>query len=364
MKDIYINGRYLSQQATGVQRFATEFVRALDEQLASGVLISHGNIFLIVPPGTFSVPKLNAIKLIKYGKLRGHAWEQLELPKISKDGLLFNPCGPAPIFHDNQVTVLHDASIHVAPAGYSWRFRFWHKLLMWRSGRNAKHILTVSHFSKRQLVDICGIPENKISVIYQSGDHFSRHTSDPSILERYGLRNGIPYILCVGSQQENKNMAAVVLAASILESEKLRFVVVGPTNSDVYRNSQPSHNNMTFTGYVTDGELHALYSSAACFVFPSLQEGFGIPPLEAMACGCPVIASNSSSIPEACGSAALYFDPKRPDLLSEAIMTILESPILREQLIRQGYEHSKLNSWNHTAAQIATHLWTIAANSN
>jgi glycosyltransferase involved in cell wall biosynthesis len=232
---------------------------------------------------------------------------------------------------------------------------------MWRSGNIARLIVTVSQFSKRQLIDVCGIAENKIYVLYQSGDHILRHSSDPRILERHGLVDGVPYVLCVGSQQPNKNFASVAKASDLLQDQNIRFVIVGATNSKVFQNQALVHQKMIFTGYVTDQELRSLYENAICFVFPSFHEGFGIPPLEAMACGCPVIASNASSIPEACGSAAFYFDPTRPDILSEAILYLLKDVAFREKLKCSGLDHAQLRSWRETSRQLVMQLWTSAS---
>ena len=364
MRAIYINGRYLTQRTTGVQRFASEIVRALDEQISSSKSEISLPVFLVIPAGKVPIPSLKNIRIIQGVWLHGHPWEQFELPFIARSGLLFNPCGPAPIFHSHQVTSLHDASIHVAPAGYSWKFRMWHKLLMWRSGRNARLILTVSKFSMRQLISICGIPEEKIRVIYQSGNHILREPADPSILDKYGLNDGTPYILCVGSQQANKNFASVVQAAALLQNKNFRFVVVGSADLSIYRGPILMHERMVFTGYITDKQLRALYEHAACFVFPSLYEGFGIPPLEAMACGCPVLASNASSIPEACGQAALYFDPKRPDLLAAEIIKILTNVELHRQLIALGLQHTKVRTWQDVSRELSTLLWTSVVSSD
>lgn len=352
MRALYINGRYLTQQATGVQRFAAEIVRAIDIQICSDESRAQVPYYLVVPIGDFTVPHLSSIRVIQSGRLTGHAWEQLELPRIARSGILFNPCGPAPWFHANQITTLHDASVYVAPAGYSWQFRTWHKSLIWRSGKHAKLIFTVSRFSAQQLIEICNIPPQKLRVIYPSGSHILRQQSDTTILRKHALDDKVPYVLCVGSQQANKNFSAVVEASTLLKGYGLRFVVVGSTNSSVFRNSVSNDENITLTGYVTDPELRALYENALCFVFPSLQEGFGIPPLEAMACGCPVIASNASSIPEACGAAPLYFDPLRPDILSSRIMDVLESIDLRRQMRERGLEHAHKFTWELTAKRI------------
>lgn len=361
MKPIYINGRYLAQRTTGVQRFASELVCALDDQMLSGALEADTPVFLVLPHGRFLVPPLKKIQIIQNAKLKGHAWEQLELPIVAKSGVLFNPCGPAPIFHSHQITALHDASIHVAPAGYSWKFRMWHKLLMWRSSRNARLVVTVSEFSKRQLIDICKIPEQRIQVIYQSGNHILRNPLDLTILSKHGLDKSEPYVLCVGSQQANKNFSAVAQASLLLQDENVRFVVVGATDSSIYQNPILKHKRMIFTGYITDRELRSLYQHAACFVFPSLYEGYGIPPLEAMACGCPVIASNTSSIPEACGSAVLYFDPRRPDILSERLRDVLTDPKLREELKERGLRHARTKTWEDASMKLFKLLWTIAS---
>jgi len=356
MKYIYINGRYLSQKTTGVQRFATELVSSLDNQMSDKLSHLKEKVYLVAPPNASNIPSLINIKVVKRGHLRGHLWEQIDLPLIARAGMLFNPCGPAPLFHSDQVTTIHDASVYVAPSGYSWKFRTWHKLLTWRSGKHAKLILTVSKFSKRQLSEICGIPRKKIKILYQSGNHILKHEPNQSLLKKYSLAEGAPYVLSVGSQQLNKNFSAVEKAAEILQEENVRFVVVGSTDSRIFRNASSSNQNIIFTGYVTDEELRSLYEHALCFVFPSRYEGFGIPPLEAMACGCPVIASEAASIPEACGSAALYFDPARPDILAEDIRRILINPELRQMLIADGFRNINTRTWEATVKQFVQYL--------
>ena len=361
MKNIYINGRFLSQRVTGVQRFAREVTSALDNLQESALSELKGKVYLVAPQGDFTLPSLSHIELIQNGRSHGHLWEQIELPRLARGGLLFNPCGPAPFFHPLQVTVLHDAAIYAAPAGYSWQFRMWHKILNWRTSQNARLLFTVSNFSKDQLTKYCGVPEERIRVVSPSGNHILNASADPSVLARYGLAEQVPYVFSVGSRQANKNFRIFAEVAEILRDSPVRFLVVGSTNSSVFRGAITHDQNMTFTDFISDGELRSVYEHAMCFVFPSLYEGFGIPPLEAMACGCPVLASNATSIPEACGDAALYFDPLNAQTLANSITKALYDPEILSSLRELGRARAGQTTWTATAAAIGKELIKVAS---
>jgi glycosyltransferase involved in cell wall biosynthesis len=361
-RTIFINGRYLTQRMTGVQRYAQELVLGLDRLLSAGS-IAGLDVVLVAPSGDYPVPSLRQIQFRSAGRLHGHAWEQLELPHIARGGLLFNPCGVAPIFHPLQVTTLHDASVFVAPEGYSWRFRTWHRLLIRHAAKHARLILTVSEFSKRQLMECCNIPSDRLRVVYQSGSHILCQPPDDSILQKHELLDGTPYVLCVGSQQPTKNFALVARAAALLQGHRVRVVVVGGTNANVFRGENVPSGTLLRTGFVTDAQLRALYEHALSFVFPSLYEGFGIPPLEAMYCGCPVIASNAAAIPEACGDAALYFDPYDPAALAANIKTLLSDETQRQAMIRSGLVRANAFDLMPSVAAIWNALTEIAAQS-
>jgi glycosyltransferase involved in cell wall biosynthesis len=189
--------------------------------------------------------------------------------------------------------------------------------------RKAEHIFTNSGFSKSEIVKWYGAAAEKISVTYLGSEHFSRIEADASALARFGISE--EYILAVSSHNPNKNFHRVVQAISHLDTTGKRLVIAGGYDSRVYKNSLRVPHGARVLGYVSDPELKALYESAACFVFASLYEGFGLPPLEAMASGCPVVVSRTAALPEVFDGAAFFCDPDDPEDIAAAIQRAIQS---------------------------------------
>jgi len=357
MKRIFINGRYLAQRITGVQRVATEVVASLDGFLEAGTIGSGYEVTLLAPKGDYQIPELKRIKLIQAGNLSGHPWEQLELPRLARGGLLFNPCGPSPLFHPCQITMLPDASIFIAPQGYSLAYRTWTKLLYRVAGLRAKTILTISNYSKVKLLEHCEtLSQDRIHVVYLGSDHILRCGIDNGILGAVFGDSRRDYVLCVGSQQANKNVKIVARISEWLDGRGFATIVTGGTSKAVFRGEEIGGERVTKTGYVTDAQLRALYENARCFIFPSFEEGFGIPPLEAMRCGCPVVASSSASMPEVCGDAVVYFDPRDAESLKGALDRVLNSPEVVGKLRASGLVQTERYNWDQSALAIWSYL--------
>jgi glycosyltransferase involved in cell wall biosynthesis len=212
-------------------------------------------------------------------------------------------------------------------------------------------VATVSKFSASELMRHIGGRSAAIEIVYESGEHVLRVDPDQGILERLGLANRA-YILAVGNRSPNKNFLGVANAAASLTDLGVVVVAAGGSNNRVFAGVELTDDSLILAGYVTDGELRALYESAMCFVYPSFYEGFGLPPLEAMHCGCPVIVSNRASLPEVCGSAALYCDPDRPSDIAHQLRRVLTSRQLRAELREAGHARAKLFSWAFAAAQL------------
>jgi glycosyltransferase involved in cell wall biosynthesis len=353
---IFLNGRFLSQSITGVQRYALELVKALDI-LFDEVDPSSAKYkpTLIAPHNVKEELQTKNIKLKKKGFLTGHSWEQLELPFYTRNGVLISICNAGPLLKRRQIVTIHDASVFGFAKGYSWSFRLWHCLLTRGLVKTAEKIVTVSDFSRLELMKYCGISENKIHTIYEGKEHIIATRSDPTILVKHGLKDR-RYILAVSSVNPNKNFKSIVQAMEIIDDSGLDVVIAGGTNSKIFGEaSLPASEKIKYVGYVTDNELKALYQHAACFVYPSFYEGFGLPPLEAMACGCPVIVSNTSSLPEVCGDAALYCDPHDPSDIAEKIRLVIHDSNLREQMQIKVLKRSSIFSWERCAREI----WSI-----
>jgi len=281
----------------------------------------------------------------------GHAWEQLALPKYCRGEMLLNFCNSAPIFKGLQLAVLHDASVMVNPSHYSWLFRTWYRVLCGALMRNSSIVATVSKFSASELMRFFGSRAKGIEVIYESGEHILRTEPDTAILDRLGIR-GERYVLAVGSQTLNKNFGAVVKAADLLGGERVKVVAAGGNNARVFSGVGAQSGNLILAGYVSNSELRALYENAECFVFPSFYEGFGLPPLEAMHCGCPVLVSRRAAIPEICGSAAAYCEPDDPSDIANQLRRILSSRTLRDEMRESGFARTKLFTWRQAAESL------------
>ena len=218
--------------------------------------------------------------------------------------------------------------------------------------KRASHIIAVSEKTKSDLVKYLNIPERKISVIYNGVDHNIFKPYNVKLLDQ-------PYILCVGSERPRKNLGRLFEAFATLRHDfpELKLVNVGgPGRSKQFRSDTMKKlsslgitKNVIFVGYISNLDLACYYSSAALLAYPSLYEGFGLPPLEAMACGCPVVTSNTSSLSEVVGEAGIMVDPYDTYSLVQAMRQVLTDKELRDNMVRAGLEQSKKFSWEKTA---------------
>ena len=208
--------------------------------------------------------------------------------------------------------------------------------------------MTVSHFSAGEAVECFRTPPERVRVTSEGWQHLLRIDADDALLERHGLRDR-PYALAVSSPTPNKNFAAIAAALEALGDGAPCCVVAGAADAAVFRAQGAAVGALRHVGYVSDAQLKSLYRHATCFIFPSFYEGFGIPPLEAMACGCPVIASTAPALREVCGDAALYFDPARPDELAAHLRAVFADATLRDRLRAAGLRRLERYSWQASA---------------
>ncbi len=226
--------------------------------------------------------------------------------------------------------------------------------------KQASHIIAISQSTKSDLVKYLNIPENKISVIYNGVDHNIFKPCEPYQMRPYHVTlSHKPYILYVGSERQRKNLGRLFEAFAMLKQEfpELRLVKVGaPGRSKQLRSetlkklsSLGITEDVTFVDYISESKLAYYYSSASLLAYPSLYEGFGLPPLEAMACGCPVVTANTSSLPEVVGEAGIMVNPYDTSSLVQAMRRVLTDDKLRDNMVRKGLEQSKKFSWEKTA---------------
>lgn len=302
---IYINGKFLAQRITGVQRYALEMTKAIDELIGNNKELQKKKFILIVPRNILYMPKLKNILILKKGMMCGQIWEQLELPIYTRDGFLLSFANGAPLAKLRQAVTIHDASICAMPNSYTFKFRNYFKVIFAILGKVSKKIYTVSEFSKKELNRYFDINLDKIIVTYNGVDHVKKVKADEELIMKKNLM-GKQYVLAVSSLNPSKNFSLVLQVARQIPD--VDFVIAGGSNAKVFNNHEsivpPS--NVNFIGYVTDEELMALYKNASAFIYPSIYEGFGIPPLEAMMWNCPVVVSDIEVFHEVYGDAAQY----------------------------------------------------------
>lgn len=316
-ESIVVNGRFLTQPITGVQRYAFELLRSLDRLLAENSL-PRVEVTVLVPPGVTVLPEYSFFNVCEVGRLTGQLWEQFDLPRFCVHKLLFTPCGGAPVLHSRHVITIHDAGPFKTPAAYSTAYRVYYKALQKWLARSAR-ILTVSEFSRWELIEVLGLPEHRISRIYESGEHILRFNSAPDVLVKHGLSKGA-YALAVSSANPNKNLINLVKASALLADAGIPLAIAGGNNKRIFSNTAYYSDSVRQLGVVSDADLRTLYQNAGCFIFPSLYEGFGLPPMEAMILGCPVVVSRAAALPEVFGAAATYCDPESPEDIAANII--------------------------------------------
>ena len=345
--DFAVNGRFLSQTATGVQRYALNVLKALDQRLDP-----LNPIALLAPPQTVD-PGFSNLQLKTIGKgVSGHLWEQAVL-QLLHTGPLLNLCNTAPAFNSKQIVCIHDANIFATPESYGLSFRLLYRTLQPLLVKGSAQITTVSHASARQIARYLPIRQSDIAVLPNGHEHVYGWKADLAALSpeiaatvTSGAR---PYIVALGSRAPHKNLDLVIQMADALEQRGIDIVIAGGDLS-IFRTEVLAHRpNVKVAGRVSDDGLAYLLQRALCLVFPSFNEGFGLPIVEAMALGCPVISSCHSSMAEVCGDAALLASPFHPGQWVEQIDALSGSRTMAADLKEKGLQQVRHFSWDATA---------------
>lgn len=359
----------LDRPMTGISRYTYELVHALSA-LPDGpeiVLLAAGYLGPLASQEKFSVIPLPGCHLLPALLTLGNVLLPYLASRLELD-LIHDPSGTAPFLFGSGrakvVVTIHDVFALSIP-GYSSHldnliYQYWLPRLL---PRRVDKIITVSQVSRQDIEHYLHIPTRRIQVIpYGIHDRFQLMPRDKvraHLHQRFGLDGS--YLLYVGALTRRKNIerALQAYAQIALDFNDLRFVLVGPriwqgTPIEAVIAEHKLQDKVLMTGPLQDDDLPVLYNGASVFVFPSLYEGFGMPPVEAMACGAPVITSNTSSLPEVVGEAALKVDPYNVTAIADAIRRILNDPDLAADLRRRGPAHAQQYTWENTALQTFT----------
>lgn len=327
--EITVNGKFRKQKITGVQRFAVEVMKFFP------------SVKEIIPEPMWLSSTITSI-----------FWEQVILPFKAKNKHLLNLCNTSPLFHTHKVVTLFDVSFLDEPCNFSFFFSVYYRYVIKYASKKALRIATSSEYSKKRIADLIGYPKDSIDVVYCGVNHkffFPREIEDVVFFDKMKIPE--KYFLFVGSLDPRKNIITAIKAINyIAESHpQLKLIVCGASSKNFSAIEVGELKNVIFLGYVDDELLPHLYSNAIAFVFPSLYEGFGLPVLEAMACGTPVISSNRTSLPEVIGDAGITFEPEDYIALSEHMLNIYMDSNLRSDLIEKGICQASKFTWDRTA---------------
>lgn len=332
MGPVAINARAAARpELGGVERWARELTGRLPALRPGGYLVLR-------PAAAFS-------------HRLGHAWEQGVLPVEAarrRARLLLCPANLAPVASRRAVVVVHDAAALREPAWYSPVYAALQARILPAVARRAVHLVTVSEFSRRELVELLAVPAGKVSVIPGGvGEAFTPGADAGGARAALGLRR--PYVLCVASATARKNLQALVPAAAALAGDGVEVVVAGGDRPQFA--PEGGLGALRRLGHVPDALLPGLYAGAEAFVLPSLHEGFGLTALEAMACGTPVLAARAGALPDTCGGAARLVEPDG-EAVRAALADLLGDSAERERLRTAGLERAGGFSWARTASAV------------
>lgn len=276
----------------------------------------------------------------------GHLWEQAVLPAVARRAsLIYCPANLAPAASRRTVVVIHDLAALSHPEWYSPPYASYQRRMMPLVAGRARRVIAPSEFSRRELVDNLGIDAARISVVPNGVDSRFSPSADPEpVRQRFGLQR--PYVLVVGTRIARKNVAALAVAERRLRELGIELVSGGSSRTYMRPGETPP---LRALGYVDDSLLPGLYAGALALAMPSLYEGFGLPVLEAMASGVPVVAADRTALPETCGGAGLLVDPDDPKGLADALVKGATDESARRVLVPAGLDRASEFTWDRSA---------------
>ena len=348
----------LNQQLTGVGNYTYNLIKELNK-----LDTDEGFLFLINYQNNTFFTNDGIIVNNPFPALKTYAWHPYLIKKLRrcKLDIIHNPAQIPTFFKSKKkyILTIHDITPFIFSEEHRLGRPLIYKLLLPRTLKTADKIITDSNSTKNDLINYFNIPEEKIRVILLAADEKFKPLNNKEIREakqKYSLN--FPFILYIGTLEPRKNIPSLIKAFYKLKKKTLQYKLVitgkkGWKYKEIFETIDKLNlqNDVVFTGYVSDEDLPALYNAADLFVYPSIYEGFGLPPLEAMACGTPVITSNTSSLPEVVGDAGIMIDPCNVDGLADAMYEVLTKAGLRANMIKKGLERAEMFSWEKCARE-------------
>ena len=355
-KKIVLNGSIIHENPTGLGVYAINVFKEFEK--------SKSNIRVLA---AIDIEDMNVEKINKYvkpsykkiGAIARFLWTQLVLPmKLKKDDVVYHPFQYLSLFTKNkQIITIHDLIPLYYPKVAKHQ-NFYYKYIMPMLLKKAYKIVCISENTKNDLKKFYDVENDKIEVIYNGYDSklFNKKNLKPEVLEKYNINSD--YMVIVGGGYKHKNLEIAIKAfIEVKETEKYKLVIVGGNSAYIREvkelvKEMKLENRVLFVGYVPDKDLKYLYAFSYAFIYPTLYEGFGLPILEASACGTVVLCSNNSSLPEVYGNSALSFNPMDMEDIKEKIKLIIKDKNLRGDLIVKSEENLKRFSWEKTVEKI------------
>lgn len=338
MMKFIINGNFLTEPIMGVQRYAFEIVKELDH------LIKGMDVEIAVPDVGAPIPAFENIKVVQFGSRNGKKWEQTELASyLKKTGAKgIHLCNMVPIRKTNGIVCIHDICFATHPEFFTSagdRFeKMQRKFMYWWACRHADQIITVSDFSRQEIRNRYHCKNNVIEVIPNAWQHYQACEFDETIFEEFSQIKKGEYYFYLASLAPNKNLNWILKAAE--KNPDSLFVLSGRPLGEKMKQDLK---NVLYVGYVTDERAKALMKNCRAFLFPSIYEGFGIPPLEALCMGAEIIISNTACLPEIYQDSAHYIDPFSDEC---NLKELLSQPCAPAQKVLDRF------SWKKSAAKL------------
>lgn len=346
MRSIVFNGKFYAGSLNGVHRVADRLIAECDTILAALPPTERPRARLLAPADRSWGASLSTIETVPLSGARSQRWEQWTLPRAARGDVLVNLANLSPIAHRRKITLIHDVQFLFPDSSYPVRQRLGYRWLVPKMAATSEVVFTVSQYS-RQMMDLMGVcPREKSRVLYNSAEHIVEEEADVTVFKRVTVGSR-PFVVMFGSAKRYKNVEVVLQGAPKLADHGIDLVLIGAGRDALRAAGIAVPGSVIDAGKVTDAEMRALYERALALAFPSRTEGFGLPPLEAMMCGCPVVVAAGGAVPEVCRDSVLYADVDDPDSWVKAFLSLQDSQ-LRARKTTSGKRRANDFSWRST----------------